>query len=532
MDHNTKIDKIICIILSIFVLCVLIFLFFHVFFRKASLPSDIDAAADTENAQINEIYPDDLLPKKIFIGQKAPTVYFQMPDGNPVSIDALAASSPEGLWITISAGAEQDQEHIEAVRSLSSANKIMSFTVVKQVPDKDIDFYLSDPEETCRLEWGVEAFPADIILDPQGNVLECHAGRLKPGEAEGMLKRVREGRAAVNFAFIEHVMSDGNGGFYTSTAQNGEFPSGKDILSESQGLVMMYALNADDPELFRKTWTFTKEHLLKNDLAAWYVNSDDKPANVNAFLDDLRIWFALYKAETKFDKSYASEADAMLKAVKSRCLDLKKRPVDFAYLSGSERADIISLHYLDLEAIQAMKEADPDFGPVYDSALNILLDGRISDEFPLYYKNYDYSTRSYDPGSLNTAEALYTFWNMSRAGMLPKESLCWLKEKMQSGGLAARYNINGEVVLGYNYDSTAVYALAALTAMEAGDDELFGMALRRMERKLILDADDEFFGAYTQKGAVIYSFDQLMPLLVNASVDRYLIGKASGNGKQ
>ena len=86
--------------------------------------------------------------------------------------------------------------------------------------------------------------------------------------------------------------------------------------------------------------------------------------------------------------------------------------------------------------------------------------------------------------------------------------------------------------MGSDYHSTAVYALAALVAHETGDDELFEIALRRMERKLILDADDEFFGSYSQKGTVIYSFDQLIPLLVNTVVDEELKKDKSAYGKQ
>lgn len=513
-------------------LCVLIVGYFLRSFTKKDLRSDRNIVSDTEDTQSDQIFPDDLLPKNIVIGKQIPDALFQMSDGSSVHIDELVSLSSEGVWLSFPGENAEDSETPAEIRALCEAENISVFRVVQNVPKNYAMPYLIDPQGACLSEWGVDSLPSDVILDHRGKVLGYHAGPFKPGEAKGMLKRVRSGRTSVNFAFIERVMSDGNGGFYTNTAAKGDSPSGKDVLSESQGLVMMYALTANNPELFSKTWIFTKEHLLSHGLAAWYVSEDGKQANVNAFLDDVRIWFALYRAGTIFDVTYAKEAEEMLKAIKSRCLDKKRRPVDFSYLSGSEQADVISLHYLDLEAMQAMKEADPDFETAYNSAVNILQDGRISDEFPLYYRNYDYTTRSYDPGSLNTAEALYTLWHLSRAGLLPDEALDWLKERVMAGSLAARYKTNGDVVPGYDYHSTAVYALAALIAREAGDDELFEMALRRMERKLILDADDELFGAYSQKGAVIYSFDQLMPLLVNALLDRDLTAEETADGKQ
>ena len=103
--------------------------------------------------------------------------------------------------------------------------------------------------------------------------------------------------------------------------------------------------------------------------------------------------------------------------------------------------------------------------------------------------------------------------------MLPEDARLWLKQKVFAGTLGARYRTNGEVVSGYDFHSTAVYGLAALIAHESGDDEMFEMALRRMERKLILDAGSELFGAYAQVGTPIYSFDQLIPLFVNVALD-------------
>lgn len=531
MNHFGK-GKITSIIVSVVLLCILFFLLFRESFPKAPLISDTAITPDMDQIQEPTVYPDDLLPKNLHIGRKAPSVSFQTPDGRPADLDTLASKSPGDIWLSFSEQTERDPEHFNQILSVTSAYGAAAYMVVSHTPDEDSVHYLMDPENKCRLEWGVESLPADIFLDAHGRVLAYHTGSLKPGEAEGIMRRIQAGRSSVNLAFIKRVMSDGNGSFYTNTAPTGSTPFGKDVLSESQGLMLMYALEADKPDLFEKVWAFTKENLLVNNLAAWYVTEEGKTADINAFLDDLRIWHALFQAGTTFDESYAQEANIMLEAIKRRCLDKKNRPVDFTNLTDKNRADYISLHYLDLKAMQAMKETDPDFENAYKSALKILSDGRISDEFPLYYKSYNYTTRSYDPDSLNTAEALYTFWNLSRVGMLPEESLNWLKEHVISGTLAARYKTNGDVVFGYNYHSTAVYALATLIAREEGDDELFETALRRMERKLILDADDELFGAYTQKGTVIYSFDQLIPLLVNTMLDEELIKEEPVNGKQ
>ena len=148
-----------------------------------------------------------------------------------------------------------------------------------------------------------------------------------------------------------------------------------------------------------------------------------------------------------------------------------------------------------------------------------MLGGRISDDFPFYYASYDYAANSYSRADLNTAEALYALWNLSRAKELPGDAWAYLKSRIETGSLAARYHIDGTAVKGFEYHSTAVWGLAALIAREEGDENAFELALRRMDRLLVLDAGDALFGAYAQKGAAVYAFDQLIPLLANAWAD-------------
>ncbi len=514
MDRLGKIMIFAAVVMSLVLIVVLIFFLHGSLFGPK--PGNQSVPAGTQGP-VSIAAPEDLLPKHLLIGKTAPPVVFSSSEGTSVSLDEILQSSDNGVWFSF-AGEQPVPDHAALAQAYD-----MTLVFVGDVPVEESDIMtVSDPGNVCYELWGLQTLPSDIVLSSDGRVLEFHAGAMNIGEAEGILIQAKEGRDAAGFAFIEGMMSNGNGGFYTNTAVKGSSPSGQDVLSESQGLVLWYALEKDDRALFDLTWQFTKNNLLKNGIASWYVGADGKTANVNALLDDLRIWYALYQAGQKWDGIYSEDASAMLKAIKELCLDKKSRLVDFTDLTNGKRADTISLQYLDLVVLKAMTAEDPDFEPVYQNAENVLLDGRISDEFPLYYKNYSYTTRTYDAGNLNTAEALYTLWNLSRAGLLPEEAHAWLKDRVLSGTLGARYRTNGDVVFGYDFHSTAVYGLAALIAHETGDDEMFEAALRRMERKLVLDANDPEFGAYTQKNAVIYSFDQLIPLLVNAVLDERL----------
>ena len=46
-----------------------------------------------------------------------------------------------------------------------------------------------------------------------------------------------------------------------------------------------------------------------------------------------------------------------------------------------------------------------------------------------------------------------------------------------------------------------------------------------MDRMCVTDAEDPEFGAYAQKGAEIYAFDQLIPLTVNALAEEKRSGE-------
>lgn len=509
------------IIFAAVVMCLALIVVF-IFFLQGSLfgskPGDQSVPDGTgTQSPVMGAAPEELLPKHLSVGKAALPVVFSSSDGTSVSLDEIVQSAGHGVWFSF-----VSEQPVPDHAALAKAYDMTLVLVSDDSVEESAVMSVSDPGNACYELWGLQTLPSDVVLSSEGQVLEYHAGPMNKEEAEGMLKRAREGRDEVGFTFIEGTMSNGNGGFYTNTAVKGASPSGQDVLSESQGLVLWYALEKDDRALFDLTWQFTKSNLLKNGIAAWYVGADGKAANVNALLDDLRIWYALYQAEQKWDGIYSEDASAMLKAMRELCLDKKGRLVDFTDLSNGSRADTIALQYLDLVVLKAMAAEDAEFEPVYQNAENVLLDGRISDEFPLYHKNYSYTTRTYDAGNLNTAEALYTLWNLSRAGMLPEDAHDWLKERVLAGTLGARYRTNGDVVFGYDFHSTAVYGLAALIAHETGDDEMFESALRRMERKLVLNANDPEFGAYTQKNAVIYSFDQLIPLLVNAVLDERL----------
>lgn len=482
--------------------------------------------------------PEDFLPQNLAVGQTPPDIPLTEEDGRTVRIGDLAAESGGGTWLVFWASWCPDCTEqfavLNAMARLAEENGVELILIDRLNPERETKEKareklssfgaavrcVYDEEEACYRAWGMREIPGHVMLDQNGVVKEYYSGTMTAGQCAGLLFRLKNGRAAAGLSYIFGNFWVEEGGVATSTEASGASPAGRDVLSESQGLMLGAALEMEDQALFDSVLAYTENYLMDGGLSMWYHSTRNGRARVNALLDDLRIWDALRRAENAWGSAYAERAAELREAIFAGCVNAQGDLVDYIETDTGKQAASISLCYLDLEILARLAAEDPRFQPALDKAQALVLGGRISDAFPLYYSGYDYAAGEYSRNDLNTSEALYTLWNLSRADALPEDALAWLREQVKNGALAARYKVNGEAVPGYEYHSTAAYGLSALIALEAGDGELLEISLRRMERKLVLDANDRSFGGYRQKGVAAYAFDQLIPLLVNLRVDR------------
>ena len=477
--------------------------------------------------------PEDYLPDHLMPGMTVPEAQIENGQGQTVPVRELAAGTGKGLWMVFWASWCPDCTRqftaLEEMRALAAEygvtlvltdrmesgreSREAALEKLREVKAESLIGF--DPEGACYRLFGMHEIPSSVLIDPRGIVAGFTTGVKTPGEYRGMLESGLKGRDSAGLAYILAQLSNGDGGIYTSDRAGTAHPAGRDILSESQGLMMLYAVEADRPDLFGSVWGYTRRRMIKDGLPAWYVTADGEKASVNALTDDLRIWYALTQAAEKWNGDYGSEADRLKEAIGQKCINESMGYADYTDFASWKQAGSISLCYLDPLILRSIAGDDPVMREAAENGIQVLLQGRISDSFPLYYSSYSYETGRYSEEDLNTAEALYTLWNLSRAGMLPDQAAKWVRDRVLAGNLAARYHTDGTAVRGYEYHSTAVYALAALIAMETGDRDTQEAARRLMDRMRVDDAEDSLYGAYAQRGSEIRSFDQLMPLLVN-----------------
>lgn len=502
-----------------------------------SAESISNTTADTEI----DIYSDELTetmfyyPEKLVVGERLIKSDFTRNDGSKLSLDEYRGNYVVLMYfaswcsycceqftsIGDPAAIENEYEDVkiflvdkldgkkETVDAAEKCLKDLNITA-QCVYDSNLEVYNS---------LGIKIIPTTIIIDPEGRVSFCFAGSISfADQLRAMIDYSRLGAVYATENFVKNEMMSDNGGMYTGYAEKQGTAAGHDVLSESQGLLMEYAALTGDIHLFIRTFDYVQNYMMKDyPLPIWVVD-EDKSITVNALLDDLRILKALSSMQNKeggFSEALESFAESI--AIYGT---VNQYPVDFYDFYYKNAADRFTLCYADFSALEILSELAPNQENLSSNTRSIVEGGYIGDGFPLYHNYYDYVNKQYDSGSINMAEGLYTLYHLAEADMLKDTSLNWLRSKMSGNGIFARYNIDGTVTEGYEYESPSIYALVGLIANEIGDEELLTQAVSRMEQFRVFDSASPANGAFGTQGIEnMASYDQCMALLLYAKID-------------
>ncbi|MDF2984998.1 MAG: glycoside hydrolase [Eubacterium sp.] len=366
---------------------------------------------------------------------------------------------------------------------------------------------------------GLKVIPTTLVIDKRGMLKTWHAGKdMEPGVLQAMIDYTINGGSSETLSFIENELSNEAGGVNTNyLPEKGSSLQNTDVLCESQGLLMEYAVNTSNKKLFEKSFNYFNLKMRKDPLAAWVV-TDKGPSRVNSAIDDLRIFRVLYEADELWG-GYSQLLDNYEKALYRFNTQNQKlvSQYDFKY---RKKANTLKLCFADFEALKILASKNSSWEQVYQNNLTIVNEGYIGDQFPMYYAEYDYAKQAYKHDAINMAEEMVTLLHLSKTGQLKPQTLTWLKNMVEGEGIYARYKPDGTVAAGYRYESTAIYGLVSMIANNAGDKDLANRALARMEAMRIFDSDKKVNGAFGNvDGTGIYSFDQCIGLLSYSTAD-------------
>lgn len=329
-------------------------------------------------------------------------------------------------------------------------------------------------------------------------------------------------REEILYDFIQNHMTTDNGGIktnYLNEKNDGDITKGDSVLSESEGLMLLYYLERDDKEGFNKTFEYIKNNmLLSNGLISWRVDGDKRSA-VSATIDDLRIIKALIMGGEKWNNlKYRYYAIEMANGV-YRKLRTENLLVDFN--DGQTNSDKVTLCYIDLEALQYLNNIDFKWKSIRVESEKILNGGFISNKVPLYRKYYDIKTKKYDNDE-NVDMLLNTIILLDKVevGQNISESLNWIIDKFKTdGAIYVSYNdATGEKTS--DIQSTSIYANLLQIAEIENNKELYTLALRKLNAYQVLDKKSKLYGGYGDKKTMqVYSFDNLNALLAYRDVE-------------
>lgn len=505
---------------------------------------DSDITESISNATVNpenDIYADKLTetmfyyPEKLVIGERLEKAVFTRDNGTKLSLDEYRGKYVVLMYfaswcnycceqftlIGDPADIESEYDDVKIFmvdkldgekETMDSAEKCLKdLNITSQcIYDRNLEVYNS---------LGIKIIPTTIIINPEGRVSYCYAGTIAlADQLRSMIDYSRLGAAYATEGFVKNEMLSDRGGMYTGYEEKSGTATGHDVLSESQGLLMEYAALTGDIHLFIRTFDYVKDYMMKDYPLPIWVTDDEKSITVNALLDDLRILKALSTMQNKeggFSEALESFAEAI-----SIYGTVNQYPVDFYDFYYKNAADRFTLCYADFAAFEILSELAPNQENLLANVYSIVDGGYIGDSFPLYHNYYDYVNKQYDSGSINMAEGLYTLYHLAEAGMLKDTSLNWLRSKMSGNGIFARYNTDGTVAEGYEYESPSIYALVGLIANEIGDKELLTQAIARMEQFRVFDSESPANGAFGTQGIEnMASYDQCMALLLYAKID-------------
>lgn len=342
-------------------------------------------------------------------------------------------------------------------------------------------------------------------------------------EPEELLKNGYMEQEDSLFKFIEKHMSDGNGGILTNlTAKKGK----KEVLSESVGLMMNYAVIKGNRELFEKELKYLKENLLSgNSLVKWRVV--DENTHCNAAIDDLRIIRSLLDAYNIWGSDeYLNTAGFIQQGLYDCQVDSGEFYEFFDWKTGKSKKRI-PLCYLDLYTLDRISMFNEGWGEVANNGIFLIKNGRSNDKSPFYTKYYDYEKCRYFPDEeyakgkkICLTYSILTALHLAEVNEDTGFFTAWLKEECEKGRLYAWYN---PVTLkpANNMESTAVYALSSIYADRVGEKTLARELLDNMQKFRISDEKSPYYGGYgDEQSKDFYSFDNLTALLALAEATR------------
>lgn len=316
--------------------------------------------------------------------------------------------------------------------------------------------------------------------------------------------------------FIKDDLTGEDRGIYTNYLDensDGDTTKGHTVLSESEGIILLYNLERNEKEEFDANLNYiTQNMIMENNLLSWRIENG-KQNPTSSSIDDLRVVKALLLADEKWnDMSYRKLALKIAGGVRKELID-NNRLSNFN--DGYGMSEETKLCYLDLPTLRMLSNIDyRNWKEVYDKSVEILNGGYISDNVPLYALMYNKNSNTYDSDNPDTLVSMITILNKLDDSQDVSKSIAWIKEKFKKDGkIFTSYDReSGESAS--DIESTSTYSMIVQIASRIGDYELETMAMDRIKAFQIKNPQSKVYGGFgSEDGSQVHSYDNLNALI-------------------
>lgn len=318
--------------------------------------------------------------------------------------------------------------------------------------------------------------------------------------------------------FIDNKLSVETHGIFTNYLDSesvGEETRGHDVLSESEGLIMLFSVEANDKKRFDDALRIVKNKMkLNNNLVSWRYNTKTGDANkASALLDDLRIAKALILASDRW-KSFEYRREAI--GIMNGIMKYSTRGTVLVDFNDSiNKSDTITMCYLDVYGLNLLSKIDPEFNKIKNNAYQLLNDAYLGERLPLYRKSYNLINKSFsNEEECETLLSMLVVLYKSEDRQNVYDLTSWLNKRIdKDGAIYTKYSIStGEPAT--NVESTAIYAVGAQIAKKINNEQLYTRMITLMNKYQIKNKGSEMYGAFGfEETKEIYSFDNLQAIL-------------------
>ena len=192
-----------------------------------------------------------------------------------------------------------DTEYILVHRSDDNDPSIQE-NALKFIKDNNMNVrMLFDKNMNVHSKLGLESVPSTFAVSSDGHLVSLNKGKIiYSNELKSIIDKTRNSSSYATEKFMRDNMIGDDGGV-NITVNYEKNSEDRTVLSESQGIMIEYANIKGEGDLFNATLDYINKHMKNDSLISWKVENGEA-SRVNAAIDDLRVYDALYNGVKKF----------------------------------------------------------------------------------------------------------------------------------------------------------------------------------------------------------------------------------------